>query len=163
MSSVVKSGIILGVLVEIWSYLYVSAGWHRSPATFNLFWVVILIEIGVLIWALRGTAAQGRGYGGQVVAGTAISVVGAVLVLIGSYVCMTMVFPNYSKEVCDMQAAAMRAAGRPEAEIQQLVDMSMKAPPALPAITGAIGTVVTGLLCSLIIGAFVRAKKPQAA
>jgi len=160
MNTIVKTGVILGVLCEIWSYLYVAAGWHRSPATLNLFWVVLLIQLFVLIWGLRQTAAEGRGYGGQLVAGTLMSIVGGILILIGSYVCQTIVFPNYGREVAAMQEQAMRAAGRSEAEIQQLMAMAAKTTaPIVSSAMGCIGTVITGFVMSLIIGAFVRAKK----
>ena len=160
MNTILKAGIVLGVLVEIWSYLYVGVGWHKSPATSNLFWVVFLIQIAVLVWALRQTAAEGRGYGGQIVAGTLVSIIGGVLVVIGSYLCMTMVFPNYVHDVAVMQEQGLRAAGKSEAEIRQLMEMMAKtSSPAMAAIFGCIGTIVTGFVSSLVIGAFVRAKK----
>jgi hypothetical protein len=162
MKTILKWGVILGVLVEVWSYVYVSAGWHRSPATFNLFWIVFPIQIVVLVLALRATAAEGRGYGGQLVAGTLVSIIGGILVVIGSYLCMTVVFPNYAREVLAMQEQALRAAGKSEEEIRQLVQMAAKTgSPAVSAIAGCIGTIVTGFVSSLVIAAFVRAKQPQ--
>ncbi|MBI1795413.1 MAG: DUF4199 domain-containing protein, partial [Candidatus Eisenbacteria bacterium] len=164
MSTILKWGVILGVLVEIWSYIYVGAGWHKSAATFGLFWIVFLIQIVVLVLALRETAGQGRGYGGQVVAGTVVSIVGGIMILIASYLCMTVVFPNYSREVLAMQEQGLRAAGKSEADIRTVMDMAAKtASPVLSSVFGCIGTIVTGFVASLVIGAFVRAKRPQPA
>jgi hypothetical protein len=160
MNTILKAGIVLGVLCEIWAYLYVGMGWHRNAATANLFFVVILLQLLVLIWALRQTAAEGRGYGAQLGAGTLISLIGGIIILIGSYVCQTMVFPNYMAEYQAMQEEALRTAGRSEAEIEQIRDMAAKtSTPAMSAIFGFIGTVVTGFVMSLILGAFIRAKK----
>ena len=165
MNTILKWGVILGLLVEVWSYLYVAAGWHRSPATFNLFWVVVLIQIVVLVMALRETAAQGRRFGGQVLAGTLVSIVGGLIILVASYVLMSMVFPDYASEVVAMQEEALRAAGRGEEEIQQIVEMARRtSSPLRSAITGCVGTVITGFVFSLLIGAVVRAKgAPQPA
>ncbi|HKQ59372.1 MAG TPA: DUF4199 domain-containing protein [Candidatus Eisenbacteria bacterium] len=160
MNAILKWGIVLGVLCEIWAYLYVAAGWHKNAATANLFWVVILIQLVVLVMGLRQTAAAGRGYGGQLVAGTLISIVGGIIILIGSYICTTMVFPNYMAEYQAMQEQALRAAGRSEAEIQQIHDLAAKtSTPVISSVMGCIGTVVTGFFLSLILGAFIRAKK----
>jgi hypothetical protein len=160
MATILKAGIVLGVLCEIWAYLYVAMGWHRNAATANLFFVVILIQLLVLIWALRQTAAEGRGYGGQLGAGTLISFLGGVIILIGSYLCMTVVFPNYMAEYQAMQEEALRTAGRSEAEIQQVRDLAAKtSTPAMSSIMGFIGTAVTGFVMSLVLGAFFRAKK----
>lgn len=160
MGTILKAGIVLGVLCEIWSFLYVGAGWHRNAATSNLFFVVILIQLLVLIWALRQTAAEGRGYGGQLGAGTLISLIGGIIILIGSYVCATIVFPNYLSEYQAMQEEALRTAGRSESEIQEIRDMTAKtSTPAMSSLFGFIGTVITGFVMSLILGAFFRAKK----
>ena len=160
MNAILKWGIVLGVLCEIWAYLYVAAGWHRTPATVNLFWVVILIQVVVLVLGLRQTAAAGRGYGGQIVAGTLMSIVGGIVIFIGSFLCTTIVFPNYMNEYQAMQEQALRTAGRSEAEVQQIMDMAAKtSTPFISSIMGCIGTVATGLVLSLILGAFIRAKK----
>ena len=160
MNTILKAGIVLGVLCEIWTYLFVAAGWHRNAATSNLFFVVILIQLVVLVWALRKTAAEGRGYGGQIVAGTLISIVGGIIIVVGSYICTSIVFPNYFQEVAAVQEQALRTAGRSEDEIRQLMDMTAKAQnPMTQSMIGMFATVVTGFVLSLILGLFLRAKK----
>ena len=54
----VKSGIWLGVLCVLWTLVMGVTGWYKHPVLLNMFWVVVLIEIGVLVWGLRQTAAR---------------------------------------------------------------------------------------------------------
>jgi hypothetical protein len=160
MNTITKAGIVLGVLVEIWTYLMGFTGWYKDPTLMNLFWVVIAIEIAVLMWALKRTAAEGRGYGGQVGAGTLIALIGGVFVIVGSLIFTMVVFPNYFTDLAAVQEQMLRSAGRPEAEIKQTMDMTAKtSTPVIQACFGFLGTLVTGIVVSAIIGAFIKAKK----
>jgi hypothetical protein len=160
MNTIVKAGVALGVLVEIWTYLMGFTGWYRDPRLMNLFWVVIAIQIAVLMWALKRTAAEGRGYGGQVGAGTLISLIGGVFVIVGSLVFTIVVFPNYFQDLATIQEQMLRTAGKSDAEIKAVMDMNAKAStPPMQAFFGFLGTMVTGVVVSAIIGAFVRARK----
>lgn len=160
MNTILKSGIVLGVLVEIWTYLMGFTGWYKDPALMNLFFVVIAIQIAVLMWALKRTAAEGRGFGGQVGAGTLISLIGGVFVIVGSLIFTMAVFPNYFADLAAIQEQQLRAAGQSEDQIRQVMEMTAKtSTPVMQALFGFLGTMVTGIVVSMIIGAFVRAKK----
>ncbi len=160
MNTILKAGIVLGVLVEIWTYFMGFSGWYKDPALMNLFFVVIAIEIAVLMWALKRTAAEGRGYGGQVGAGTLISLIGGVFVIVGSLIFTIVVFPNYFTELAAIQEQQLRAAGQSEDQIREVMALTAKSStPVIQACIGFLATVVTGIVVSMIIGAFVRAKK----
>ncbi len=70
MPAILSAGLLIGVLCGAWTFVMGFTGWYKDPTMLNLFFVVILIEIGGLIWGLRKTALEGRTYGGQIVAGT---------------------------------------------------------------------------------------------
>jgi len=160
MNTIVKAGLALGILVEIWTYLMGFTGWYKDPKLMSLFWVVIAIEIAVLMWALKRTAAEGRGYGGQVGAGTLVALIGGVFTVVGSLIFTTLVFPHYFQDLAAIQEQMLRTSGRSEAEIQQVMAMTAKtSTPAMQAFFGFCGTLVTGIVVSAIIGAFFRAKK----
>ena len=108
MNTILKAGIVLGVLVEIWTYLMGFTGWYKDPALMNLFFVVIAIQIAVLMWALKRTAAEGRGFGGQVGAGTLISLIGGVFVIVGSLIFTIVVFPNYFTDLAVIHQRRVR-------------------------------------------------------
>ena len=76
MNPILNAGLIIGVLCGLWTFVMGFTGWYKDPTMSHAFLpAVILIEIGGLIWGLRQTAAQGRNYAGQVVAGTLMSVI----------------------------------------------------------------------------------------
>ena len=162
MQSIVKAGLVLGLAVEVWTFLTLALGWHKDPMTLMLFYVVIVIQAGVLYWGLRMTAAEGRPYGGQVVAGILISGIGAVIIFIGSFILTSYVFPDYFMELEQGLRTMLLAQGLPEADIQAQIDaMAGSNTPLMNAVNGVIGTVISGLILSLIIGAFVKAKSVE--
>jgi hypothetical protein len=149
------AGVVLGVVVTLWSLLIVAAGWHVNPAMIWTFSLVVLIEILVLVWALRKTAAEGRTYGAQVWAGLVASIVGGVLIFAGSLLITTVLYPEYFDEIRAMGAEVARQAGQSEAQVQAILETPTQTP-VEGALAGLVGTVATGLLASLIIAAFLR-------
>jgi hypothetical protein len=162
MNVIVKSGIWIGVLCAIWMLVVGYTGWYKDPVLLNLFYLVVLIELGVIFWGLKQTAA-GLGYGGQVAAGTLMAVMGGAIIIVVSILFTTVLFPNYFSELQAIHEQMLRNAGKTEAEIAAEVQAaaSMQTP-VVNAITGFVATVVTGFIASLIIAAFLR-KKPHAA
>jgi hypothetical protein len=159
MKPTMKAGLVLGILVFLWTLLMGVTGWYKDPVLLNLFFVVVLIEIGVLVWGLRLTAAGGRSYGGQVAAGTMISVFGAVLIFFGSLLFTVVLYPNYFEEVREAGRQALAAQGMSEAEITAALDAeAAMQTPFMQAIIGAIMTVVTGVVVSAILALFIRKK-----
>jgi len=164
MNTIVKAGVVLGVLVEVWTYVMGFTGWFKDPKLMSLFWVVIAFQIAVLVWALKRTAAEGRGYGGQIGAGTLISLIAGGFVIVGSFIFTTVVFPHYFQDIAAIQEQMLRSSGRSDAEIQQMMAMTAKtSTPAMQAFFGFCGTLVTGIVVSAIVGAFFRAKPPKPA
>ena len=164
MNTIVKAGVVLGVLVEVGTYVMGFTGWFKDPKLMSLFWVVIAFQIAVLVWALKRTAAEGRGYGGQIGAGTLISLIAGGFVIVGSFIFTTVVFPHYFQDIAAIQEQMLRSSGRSDAEIQQMMAMTAKtSTPAMQAFFGFCGTLVTGIVVSAIVGAFFRTKAPKPA
>ncbi|MEK6650716.1 MAG: DUF4199 domain-containing protein [Bacteroidota bacterium] len=161
MSPTVKTGLVLGLAVELWTIIVIALGWHKDPMMLMLFYLVIFIQAGVMIWGLRMTAAQGKGYGAQVGAGTAMSAVGAAVIFVGSYLVVTAVFPNYFMEVQEAGRTVLSAQGLSEEAVRAQLDaMAPMQTPFANSLTGAVATIITGLIESLIIAAFVKGKAP---
>ncbi len=161
MSPTIKAGVVLGLAVEVWTFIVIALGWHKDPMMLMLFYLVIFIQAGVLVWGLRMTAAQGKGYGAQVGAGTLMSAIGAVIIFIGAYLMVTTVFPNYFVEVQEAGRMALSTQGYSEEAIQTQMDaMAPMQTPMANSLTGAVATIITGLIESLIIAAFVKAQAP---
>lgn len=159
MKPTVTAGVVLGVLVVLWTFVMGFTGWYKDPGKIALFYLVIVFEIGVLVWGLSKTAALGNGYLAQVLAGLAIAGIASGFVFCGSYLFTTVAFPQYFDEIRAIQAAQLRASGMTEDQIRGTLEMTRAMQtPLVNAILGVVGTMVTGLLGSLLIAIFVRKK-----
>lgn len=160
MTSIVKHGLILGVLVVAWTFVMGFTGWYKSAALAWLFVpVAALVQVVVLITALRKSASE-KGYAGQVANGLLISVVASVLVFLGSILFTSVVFPGYFEEIRALGEEIMRQRGMADEEIKTTLALQAKVQtPFFQALFGAIGTIVTGLVVSLVVAIFARAKK----
>ena len=58
MSIPIRAGVLLGVLCVFWTFVMGFTGWYKDPVMLNLFFLVILLEVGIVIWALRKTARE---------------------------------------------------------------------------------------------------------
>jgi hypothetical protein len=159
MKPTMKAGIVLGVLVGIWTLVMGVTGWYKDPALVSVFYVVIVIEIGVLIWGLKKTAPEST-YGKQVWNGTLISIIGSVIIFCVSYLFTTVLYPNYFTDLQAIQEKMLANEGKSSEEIAKVLEAGRTmATPLINALSGVIGTVVTGFVGSLIIGAFFKKKR----
>lgn len=157
MKTVFVTGLLLGVLVVAWQLVMGYTGWYKDRVMLNLFFAVIPIQIAVLWWGLRRTAAEGRRYLGQVVAGLLVSLIGGVLIVGGSYLFTSVLFPNYFAELAAIYERDLRTAGQSEPQVQAALAAYARVNNAnVSATAGFVGTVVTGLVVSLVLAAFVR-------
>jgi hypothetical protein len=159
MRTTVKAGVVLAVAVAVLMFVNGFAGVYKNP---SLGWVfpvfATLIEIGVLIWALRQTAREGRGYGAQVGAGVLIAVIGGALIIPIAMIWAAM-FPDWAQFAEAAMADGWADSGMSEEQIQQMIQSTKFMRTGLAnGIFGFLATVVTGLVASLIIAAFVRKK-----
>jgi len=158
MSTAIKAGIILGILVELWTAIVIAAGWHKDPALIVVFFLVIPLQITVIVMALKRTAAEAT-YGKQVLNGIVISAIAGGIVFVGSYLLTTVVFPSYFDEIRVAGTEILAKAGKSPEEIAvEMKKNESMYDPIQNSIAGLIGTDVTGLLVSMIAGAFLRKK-----
>jgi hypothetical protein len=158
MNVTLKTGLLMALGCGAWTYVIGFTGWYTHPVLVHAFWVVILIEVGLLIWGLRQTAAVQK-YGGQVLTGTLMSAIAAPILVANSFLFTGVVFPNYNSDLRAAHTQMLQAAGKTPAEITALVEeMAQSHTPAIQAISGGVATVLTGVVASLIIGAFYRSK-----
>jgi hypothetical protein len=157
MKTIVRYGVILGVLVEIWTFVMIATGWHRDPASRLLFFMVIPLQVTALVMALRQTSASGAIYGKQIVNGIAISLIGAAIVFVGLLLMTTVVFPHYLYEQRSLGAEMIAKAGRPAEEIEAQLSVNADLyDPLQVSFRGFVGTMLTGAVVTAITGFFVR-------
>jgi hypothetical protein len=153
-------GIILALLLAGWMYVIGFLGWYKDPKMQFMFWFVVLIQIIVLTFVIKGAAKEGAGFAGKFLKGAGTSLVAAPLVFLNSLLFTQVVFPKYFDEIRAAQESLLRSNGIPEAQIvETLKAAAAMENPYLQATFGAIGTIVTGIIVSLIASALV--KKPE--
>ena len=159
MNPILAAGLLIGVFCGLWTFIMGFTGWYKDPVMMNAFFVVILIEVFGLVWGLRQTARQGRGWANQVLAGTFMSVVGGTIIIGSSLLFTTVVFPEYFSEIEQMGRQVMQQQGKSEAEIAEALGTSRgMATPMAQALAGFTGTLITGIVASAAIALVVRAK-----
>lgn len=131
MNPTLRGGLVLGILVVLWTFSGGVLGWYRDP-NHNLRFVAvaILIQVGVLVWTLRATQAY-QGYLRQLASGVAASVLASALIFGGSLLFSTL-------------------ASQPPPGVNEA--------PVATAFAGVIGTWFTGLLVTLVASIWLRKK-----
>lgn len=158
MPPTLRAGLILGLSVAAWTFVMGFTGWYKQPGMLHLFWLVIPLQIGILLWALRASAPV-TGYGRQVWNGISISLLGSMIIFGASLLFTTVVFPRYFQELEALGRQMMAQQGFSPEQIEAAV--KAQAPmqtPRASAMAGAIGTVVTGFLTSVVASIWMRKK-----
>jgi hypothetical protein len=162
MNPILSAGLLIGLLCSVWIFVMGFTGWYKDPALANVFFVVIAIEIGGLIWGLRKTAPQGLDYGGQILAFAIMSIVDGVIIIASSLVFTTIAFPNSLAEVEQMYRARLQQQGKSESEITAAIQgTAASRTPMAQAESGFVGTFVTGIVASAVIAIVVRRRGPR--
>jgi len=158
MHPTLRAGLILGLSVTAWTFVMGLTGWYKSPSLLFLFWLVVPLQIGILIWALRGLAPA-SGYGRQVWNGVSISLLASILIYWGSYLFTTVAFPHYFQDIeaLGRQMMAKQGLSAEQIEVAVKAGASMQTPRA-SAMAGAIGTMATGFLTSVVAAIWLRKK-----
>jgi hypothetical protein len=160
MKKIMNAGLVLGLSVAVWSFIYGFAGLYRNPSLAWTFTVgAILIQIGVLVWGLKQTVQDGRRYMGQLGAGLLICFIGGIIIIFSSLIFTTVAFPDNFDVTAEMQAEAWANAGWSDEQIDATLERTaFMRTPVGAAVAGFIGTMATGLIISLIVAAFIRVK-----
>ncbi len=153
-----RAGIILGILVVLWTFVMGFTGWYHHPALLFLFWLVIPLQVGVLLVLLRITA-PGSGYLRQVVHGVAAPVIASALIFLGSLFFTAVLFPSYFREMEALGRLKMAQQGLSADQIEAVIRAQAPLQRPLPtAFSGVLGTWFTGLFTSLLAAAWLRKK-----
>ena len=158
MPPTLRAGVILGLSVAAWTFIMGFTGWYKHPSLLFLFWLVVPMQIGILLWTLRAMAPT-SGYGRQVWNGVSSSLLGSMIIYASSILFTTVVFPHYFQDLEALGRQIMARQGLSPAQIEAAVraQAPMQTPRA-SAMAGAIGTVVTGFFTSVVAALWLRKK-----
>jgi Protein of unknown function (DUF4199) len=161
MNPIISAGVLIGLLCSAWTFVMGFTGWYKDPALALSLYVpvVILFEIGGLVWGLRRTEGQGHAYTGQILAGTMMAIVAGVVIVASSLLFTTVVFPSHVTEFEQTTRATLQRQGVSDADIAKTMPSSAAGQtPMGQAMRGFLGTLITGIVASAIIGLFVRSR-----
>ena len=155
-----KAGVVFGAIVVVWQLITGFAGLYKNPA---MAWVfplgATLITVGVLIWALRQTATEGKRYGAQLGTAMVIALIGGVIIFVGSFLLNTVLFTDSSEVALTILVEQWEASGMTQEQIDQILPLGeMMTSPVGGAILGFVMTLITSFFAALIIAAIFRAK-----
>jgi len=159
MGAAIKAGVILGVAVTLVSALLIGSGMHQNLVVNGVVSLVIYIglNIGLLIWALRKTAAD-SGYGKQLLNALIVGVVGSVLIFAGSYLLLGVIFPDAVAETRDVAVVFLENANVPEQQLAAQIAKLEAATPVSQSLAGVWGTLGTTLIVGAVAAIFIRRK-----
>ena len=155
-----KAGVVFGVAVVLWQLIFGFAGLYKNPAMGWVFPIVaIAITAGVLFWALKQTAAEGKRYWGLVATGVVVALIACVLIILGSLLYTSVLFPDYAEIALAQAVEQFEAQGLPEEQREiQMKATEWLLSPVPQALIGAVMTLITSFIVSLIVAAIVRQK-----
>lgn len=158
----VRTGLVLGIVVVLWTFVMGFTGWYRHPSLLFLMWLAIPLQIGILVLALRGTAAT-LGYLRQVQNGVGASVIASAVIFVGSLLFTLVVFPSYFAEMEALGRLRMTQQGFTAEQIEAVVKAGGPMQTSLGrAFAWALGTWITGLVTSLAAAAKYHRRRPPA-
>ena len=155
----IKAGVILAVLVTLTSATLIATGLHENFIVLNIVSIVvyIAINVGVVFWALKRTAAENT-YRLQLRSSLVLGVVGGLLVFLGSWLLLAVVFPGALPAIREGAVAFMEGSGMTDPQVLEQMESLDAATPLSQSIPGGFFTVLTSLVSGAIIGAFQRKK-----
>ena len=158
MTTAIKYGLVLGVIVAALGFVLGMLGLHThemAPISFVI--VVIIINALIVVLAVRRLASTSN-WVQQVQNGLVLGLVGAAIVFLGSWLMTAVVFPNYYAEFAEAARARATAEGMTAEEIVAAVEL-VTGTPVGSAFQGALGTVITSVVVAAIAGIFNRTDK----
>lgn len=157
MRPIPAAGLLIGAFCAIWTFVMASTGWYKDPSRAFASYLVLVFEVGGLIWALRRTADEGRTYSGQVAAGALISLVAGLVMFGASLLLSTVVFPDSLQEAHAALRDTLLGRGMSDAKVTELVRLGPPTP-LQAALAAFSGTFVRGVVAAAIIGVWMRAR-----
>jgi hypothetical protein len=159
MNPILTAGLFIGIFCGLWTFVMGFMGWYTDPVMARAFYVVIVIQVVGLVWGLRQTAQSGRTWASQVVAGTMMSVIAGIIVILALLLFTTVAFPEFFDELERRGIEAMQQQNATEAQINDaLASSRVWATPMSFALGGFVATLITGIVASAALAVVIRAK-----
>lgn len=161
-SVAIKYGVINGLLAIIFFLILDFAGLTDNK---YLNWVGIIISAVLIFLAQKEYLREGDGYlnyGQGVGLGTLLSLVGATISSIFTFIYIKFINPAFLENLVEAQRMSMEEQGLSDDQIEQAMSISEKfMSPPMMLVMGIIGGVIVGVIISLIISAINKKSRPE--
>ncbi|MGI4761764.1 MAG: DUF4199 domain-containing protein [Janthinobacterium lividum] len=157
-----RYGLLTGLVSVIISFGIYALELDQNPVA--RFATMAVLVVGIIL-AMRNFKVQNGGfmsYGQGLGVGVTVASIVGLLSTAFVYVYTTFVDPELMTRVMDRARADMEAKGMPDAQIDQAMAFSAKftTGPVMLIFT-LLGSIIIGLLISLLVAAFVKNPKPE--
>jgi hypothetical protein len=157
-----RYGLLTGLVSIIISFALFATHMEQSPLRF----VTFLVLVGGMVMAMRQYKENNHGFmsfGQGVGIGTILSAVVGALSAIFTYVYMNVIDPEVVGRMMEKARADMEArGGMSDEQIDQGMAMAGKFMNGPIMIVGVLlGTILIGLVLSLLVSAFIKHSKPE--
>lgn len=162
--SAATSGAILGLISIVFTVIaYVTGLIYQTSNWLN--WVsMVVVIVGLYYFTVKYRNAVCEGYisyGNAMLYGWVTYIFVGIISVFFMVILQTIIEPNFMEKVMEIQREEFYAQGMNDAQVDAVFEMSKKfRSPAMTAIFGFIGSVVLGLVISLITAIFAKKNKP---
>lgn len=151
-------GIILGIILVLYSVILYAFGQLLNQ---GLTWVSYILMIGVIFYGaktIRDTACDGvMSYGRALGTGTLISVYGAVIVALYTYILYSFIDTELINSIIELMEEKLLEQGIPDDQIETIVNMQKKfTTPSMISVMTVPSFAFFGFIISLITSIFVK-------
>ena len=155
----VKASLILVALVSLLSIAIQVTGLNANFLVGQSLFLVgaIVLNVAIVIWALSRTATT-AGYGGQVAHATTIGLLAGVLIILTSWILLSVVFPDAIDQMRTGAIAYMDSQNVAPEVYQKQMKALEAATPMSQSVPGGFGTFFTSLVTGAVFGFFKRRK-----
>lgn len=164
--SILNYGVLLGIISVVMGVIMYVTNSYLDPS-----WVYtvvgLAISITIISIGIKAFKSENGGFlsiGEALKIGVGIALIGGIITSIWTFSLMTVIEPNYTEQMLDVQREKMVERGMPEAQIEAAMEMSANF--MSPWISIAIYLAVTlffGLIIALIAGLIMKQKNPYEA
>lgn len=151
-------GLRAGAWCGAFSLLMALSGWYKHPTLSNLMLLAIPIQWAALWWELRRTARAGLRFGGQVLAGLAIILIGTPIMLASSYVATRVLVPTYHTDQQALHRLLLQQQGLSDTAITAAMQAHQPPTPLQDAGDELRFRLVVGLVGAAGVASLVRSR-----
>ncbi|AYA35779.1 DUF4199 domain-containing protein [Hymenobacter oligotrophus] len=158
----VRYGVMLGIVSIIFTAVIMMAGLEQNTAVGLLGAVISIVFIVLAHKAFKQANGGFMSYGQGLVIGVIASVVSGVLTAVFRYIYLTFIDPEAMSRGMEAARAKLESQGMSDEQIDQAMAMSSKMTDGpLGVVVAIVGSVIIGLLFSLIISAITKRTRPE--